>query len=531
MNCQLAQAQWILGTASDNLVDTGYEPILASDGNNGAFVLYRKPGNLLLLQRYNAQGVVQWTNPLTLFNRYHVQPIGIIPDGANGVYVTWIGCSTSFSCADKLYAQRISASGMELWTSGGLALNTGVGIGFLDPQLTIDSAQNLYIAYEGVVSGGGDEMRVMKLNNQGLLQWQKTIPNNFVGWLSNYARSPQIQYHPTDQALYLSWRGVLGQNYPIALFKLATSDGTTLWSKDLGGSANSYANLAIDLMGGVGLTWGYLNVLEIAKVEANGNYAWSGKKSIPNVDLASGHNIYTLQSDGNGGFFNTWADKRSGNLNGKVMVQHYNATGNPSFGAGGMILDSLKYFSQSTSVQMVKAGTGNVIVISASNSQNSNNTLSLKASKVGTSGKLWSDLSRQFTAINRNNTGGSGYQEQNVIEDGRGGFIAGFTDTSQGNIYLKRLNMTGTFTTTAAAELPQNVLKGYPNPTNGILHLTSDKQGNWVIYDILGREILHQMQDGFEATISLEKQVSGVYFAQFTDVEGKIYPPISVIKW
>lgn len=523
-------AQWVAGTSSDNLVDSGSNPLLASDGANGAFVLYQKPSNQLLLQRYNAQGIVQWMNPLTLFNRYFVHPLQMVSDGSGGVFILWIGCSGSTSCTDKMYAQRVSANGTELWTSGGLALPTSAGIGFWYPNLATDTQSNLYIAYGGILVGGSEQNRLMKIDANGVFQWEQSYLSQYPNGTSGYARGQQVLYHPTDQALYLAWYGLLSPNYPAMLFKINSANGGLIWQKELGGSVGDSPKMDLNPSGGVGICWGYLDNFSVDSISPSGISAFGGRKTI-NANLSGANGNQDLLSDDNGGFFVSFVDNGSGNLNNKVKIQHFNSAGTPSFSGSGLVLDSLKYASLGSNLQMVKSATGAVIVISASNSQDANNTISLKASKVNSSGKLWRDLSTQFSSLNRNNTGGTNYPFNSNIADGRGGFIATFTDTQQGNVFLKRMNMTGTFTATESLEIPENQLQLFPNPSTNLVHLASPMEGTWVIYDALGRAVLQHIQEGLSSQISIEQQNSGTYFAQFLGNDGKIYPPISFVKW
>ena len=122
--------------------DQGY-PTIVSDGAGGAIVTWNDgrsgTNNEIFAQRVNAAGVPQWTaDGVALCTAAGVQQSTTIDsDGAGGAIETWqdLRGGTTYD----IYAQRVNAAGVPLWTADGVAQCTA-GNDQLVPMIASDGA-------------------------------------------------------------------------------------------------------------------------------------------------------------------------------------------------------------------------------------------------------------------------------------------------------------------------------------------------------------------------------------------------------
>jgi hypothetical protein len=62
----------------------------------------------------------------------------------------------------------------------------------------------------------------------------------------------------------------------------------------------------------------------------------------------------------------------------------------------------------------------------------------------------------------------------------------------------------------------------YPNPSNGILNLSKNYQGNFVVYDILGKKVFEKKVTSNETQIDLSTLVSGIYIISCGNKRAKL---------
>ena len=110
---------------------TGHQHYLyaVSDGAGGAIVAwsdYRGGTSDIYVQRVTASGVPLWTaNGVAICTAANNQvSCSIVSDGAGGAIIAWMDGRT----ADDLYAQRVNSSGVPQWTANGVAICTATGV-------------------------------------------------------------------------------------------------------------------------------------------------------------------------------------------------------------------------------------------------------------------------------------------------------------------------------------------------------------------------------------------------------------------
>jgi hypothetical protein len=149
-------------------------PAIASDGAGGAIVAWmdgRIVGTWdIYAQRVDASGAVQWiANGMPLCTAVGNQgsPM-IIFDGAGGAIVTWDDARGS----QDIYAQRVNASGVSLWTADGVALCTATW-DQSGPTIVSDGAGGAIVAWNDARSDDpvNYDIYAQHANASGAVQW------------------------------------------------------------------------------------------------------------------------------------------------------------------------------------------------------------------------------------------------------------------------------------------------------------------------------------------------------------------------
>ncbi|MBI4725788.1 hypothetical protein HY768_00945 [candidate division TA06 bacterium] len=105
-------------------------PTIVSDGAGGAIIAwqdYRGTDYDIYAQRVSASGVPLWTaNGVAICTNTGGQRFSTVAsDGAGGAIITWRDARSGTNY--DIYAQRVSASGVPLWTANGVAVCTATG--------------------------------------------------------------------------------------------------------------------------------------------------------------------------------------------------------------------------------------------------------------------------------------------------------------------------------------------------------------------------------------------------------------------
>ena len=259
----------------------------------------------------------------------------MIPDGAGGGIVVWAdGRSvTSFD----IYAQRVNANGVALWTPNGVPICTQADFQSW-PVITSDGAGGAIVAWVDYRPGTGG-VYVRRINAAGTVQWTA----DGVGLATQGAGVDALQI-VTDGAggAIVVW--VDGRNGPSnydIYARRVNSAGVAQWA--VNGVAicaaignQEYPDIVSDLAGGAIITWGDPRTspssadIYAQRVNAAGAVQWA-VNGVP-VCTASGFQINPRTApDGSGGVILGWWDSRYGSgmdifaqrLNGSGVSQWY----------------------------------------------------------------------------------------------------------------------------------------------------------------------------------------------------------------
>jgi hypothetical protein len=135
-----------------------YEPEIVPDTKGGAIVTWSDyRGGVtydIYAQRVDSSGAPKWTaNGVAICTATGFQSHPkILPDGSGGAIITWDDARTG---NNKIYAQRVNASGVPQWTANGVLLTNALA-GQARPVLVSNGAAGAIVAWEDYRSGQVD---------------------------------------------------------------------------------------------------------------------------------------------------------------------------------------------------------------------------------------------------------------------------------------------------------------------------------------------------------------------------------------
>lgn len=436
-------------------------PAIVEDGNGGAIIVWKdmRSGNSdIFAQLINNNGAVQWTvNGIAVDSKTgdQIDP-KIVSDGSNGAIITW---QDSVNGNWDIYAQRIDALGMKLWSAGGVVICSAAN-DQKNPKLISNASGVSMLAWQDKRSGNDYDIYAQKLNSNGAVQW--AVNGVSVCSAFDTQNNPKIENDGSDGAI-IGWADKRnGSDYNIFAQRL-NSSGISQWAAN-----------------GVAIT-----------VETGNQSA---------IDIAT--------SNISGAIF-TWKDYRN-NIYADIYAQYIDLSGTVQWAQNGIPV-STKLFDQ-LNPNIITESTGAIIVWQ----DFSNGQWDVYGQKIllngtpqwGTNGKILGNaLKNQL--------------EPKHITDGQGGAIVVWQDfrdsaTSKLDIYAQKINSDGSLDV-GTRELKESELnlQVSPNPNSGKFRIATDFRGNCTleVYNLTGEKI-YSILSGKNADrlIDLSSQPKGIYF-------------------
>jgi len=171
-----AWAQWVgQGTTISATVDDQREVRICSDGAGGAIMTWEdyRAGSFqadVYAQRVSALGVPMWTANgvviCTATNQQY-QP-RIVSDGAGGAIITWMDFRSGTSY--DVFAQRINASGVVQWAANGVVVSNAA-VDQVWPNMAADGAGGALITWYDNRGATANDIYVQRINSAGASLW------------------------------------------------------------------------------------------------------------------------------------------------------------------------------------------------------------------------------------------------------------------------------------------------------------------------------------------------------------------------
>ena len=424
-------------------------PAITSDGSGGAIVAwpdYRSTNEAIYVQRVSAAGVPLWTTDGVAVSPFPLAgPPSIASDGAGGAIVTW---DDYRSGTDDIYAQRFNVLGTPLWTPNGVAIAKGSGAQRY-PQVVSDGAGGAIITWQDYV---GYHLYAQRVNAVGVPQW---APNGVA--ICTAAGGQDLTPNSaiiSDGAggAIITWQDHRGTSLDIYAQRV-NAGGVPQWTVDgvplcTVASTQDAPTLAPDGAGGAIVTWeDFRNVgsgvdIYAQRISATGVPQWAGD-GIAACSADAAQYSPTIIADGSGGAIVAWEDHRSlatgSGTYYDIYAQRINAGGAPQWTVDGVAICTA--LERQKWPMLATDGAGGAIITWQDRRSGDYDIYAQRVTAVGV--PQWTvDGVPLCTTVN---------QQVNpvIISDGLGGAIVTWADartysTTNWDIYAQNVNADGT---------------------------------------------------------------------------------------
>lgn len=371
-----------------------------------------------------------------------------IPDGSGGAFIVW---EDSRGSSTDIYAQRMSSSGVPLWTVNGVAVCTAIDAQTL-PVLASDGAGGIVIAWQDQRASAttGADIWAQRLNGGGLAQWAANGVS--VITFANTQGQPQIATGPLGGAIVV-WSDLagVGGGYDIYAQRLSGAGGL-LW----GASGTPVAAVTGDQLSPVICSDGVAGVIVAwqdaragagtediygQRVSSAGTMLWTAN----GVSLCAGTDqqlLPVITADGSGGAIVAWNDARTDVLEMDIYAQQVNSSGSRGWGTSGALVSAAA--AQQAYPELVSDGEGGAIIVwqDLRSGTGSDNIFAQRMTVAGV--PLWAANGVSVCSA-------TGQQlEPGIDTDGAGGAIVTWSDLRYGpfDLFAQRITATGVTTWT-----------------------------------------------------------------------------------
>jgi hypothetical protein len=354
-------------------------------------------------------------------------------DGNGGAIVIWYDMRGGNS---DIYAQRINSNGVALWNLNGVAICTEIHDQF-SPQVTADGQGGAIIAWYDTRSDTGD-IYAQRVNSAGVPLW--TTNGVAVCTAPNRQSDPMLVSDGNGGAI-IAWFDNRGTN-PLVYTQRINASGTPVWLHDgvpiCATTANQYApQLVADGQGGAIVAWydgrSDAGDIYVQRIDQAGTLKWDAA-GVAICTAANDQSDPQLVSDGRNGAIIAWYDHRA--VNPQIYAQHVDQDGMPKWVANGVAVCASGYNQYSP--QLITDGNGGAIVAWY---DARNDAADIYAQHLDDQGALKWAVDGVATCRAANNQ-----SDPMLAPDGKGGAVLAWYDDRTGNpdIYAQWLNSEGT---------------------------------------------------------------------------------------
>ena len=307
-----------------------------ADGFGGVIVLWgdSRSGSNVYAQRLSAAGVPMWTANgvllgVTAGSEYYGH--SIISDGAGGAIATWAQVNYAIPSNGKIFVRRINAAGVV----GGGPTQLSLGDDH-NPSIVADGGGGVIVSWTRRSTGSAG-IYAQRLNSADGPQWTPGgIALNQIDFASySTALAPLV----TDGGggTIVTWLGSSGQ-----YVQRVNSGGTPQWTPGgvvvASGSSSTPPRIISDGAGGAIVTSGS----QVQRVNSVGVTLWTPG----GVSLSPANGSFAaITSDGAGGAIVTWEDPRNV-TDSDIYAQRVDPAGVPQWSAGGVPLCAVPTYDQ-----------------------------------------------------------------------------------------------------------------------------------------------------------------------------------------
>ncbi len=343
--------------------------------------------------------IVALVIPLTTFSQWQGNVVSTAPnhqinpmmttDGSGGTIITW---QSKQNGKYEIYAQRMNSDGNALWTTNGIPICT------LDsnynPIIVSDGSGGAIIAWQSYRGSATADIHAQRVNSSGVVQWTTN-----------------------------------GVPVCVVVFEQDT------------------ISMISDGLGGAILTWqdyrsnnGFADIYA-QRMNSSGAMIWTAN-GVSICNQAAAQRGPRLVSDGIGGAFITWFDKRAGDYD--IYTQRVGLAGAVQWTINGVATCTMA--TDQLRPDICSDGASGVIITWYD--YRSTTDYNIYAQRQGPSGAIvWA-----VDGVVMNNNVAYAQTDPKIVSDGMGGAILSWTDYRTGttaDIYAQRVNSTGAVQWTA----------------------------------------------------------------------------------
>ncbi len=175
-----ARSQWSNNPSVNNLVSNkpggDFEPVSVSDGANGSIIISNDYINRnLYAQRITSTGAIAWgstSNPTPVcISAGEKWDLAAISDGAGGAFVAWSDYRSDDMIAE-IYVQKISSTGVAMWTANGVRVTNNVNLDDMHPLICLDGQGGVIVTWYGDDAVAKTiQNYAQRFNSAGAAQW------------------------------------------------------------------------------------------------------------------------------------------------------------------------------------------------------------------------------------------------------------------------------------------------------------------------------------------------------------------------
>ena len=328
-------------------VNTQENPQIISDMAGGVIIVWQdlRGGSYdIYTQRVNGSGVPLWTpNGVAVCTAPNTQQYPQLDsDGAGGAIIAW---QDDRGGSLDIYARRVNASGVPLWTLDGVAISTAVS-NQVTPQLGSDDAGGAIITWRDNRSGGED-IYAQRVSGSGVLQWAADAA---VCTASGAQSEPQIVRDGYGGGIIVWQDG--RTSYDIYVQRIS-SGGAPIWIANgvavcATSNEQTKPQLISDSADGVIIAWqdyrtGAFDIYA-RRVNSSGTPLWTAN-GVAICTEGNPQELPRLVPDGIGGAVIVWQDRRSGTYY-DIYAQRVNAVGTTLWTNNGVVVCNMNYDQQ-----------------------------------------------------------------------------------------------------------------------------------------------------------------------------------------
>jgi hypothetical protein len=396
-----------------------------------------------------------------------------VPDGTGGSIICWLDDRNGNG---DIYAQRIDATGNQLWKINGVAVCTEPSIQ-VSPVIVSDGTGGAVIVWQDGRTGGYADHYAQRVNSNGNSLWATDgIPIfTFEAWTQNLVAIPD-GYGGT----LIAWLDNRNGNWDIFAQRL-TPGGVPRWNVDgiavcTEASDQDGAAIVTDGSGGIIVGWdddrNTNTDIFAQRVDSSGTVWWGADGNVI-CDAVGSQTDPEMTADGSGAAIFTWSDTR--NVYTDLYAQRINFLGLTPWTANGVLVCGATDWQGKASI--TPDGANGAIIAWRDNRSGSD--YDIYAQRLNSSGtEQWTTDGIAVCS--------SGLQDDDpaIESDGAGGAIITWSDERNGNrdIFSQRVDASGAFlwaadgVTVCAAQSTQAGHLTIPDDSGGIVACWLDKR-------------------------------------------------------